>query len=42
MSAVDVRTDPDVPPGTVLVVQRSGYAVNGVVKAIAQVTVSKR
>jgi hypothetical protein len=41
MSAVDVRTVDDVPPGTVLLVQRSGYAVNGIVKAIAQVTVSK-
>jgi hypothetical protein len=41
MTAVDVRAIDHVPPGTVLVVQRSGYAVNGFVKAAAQVTVSK-
>jgi molecular chaperone GrpE len=41
MSAVDVRTDSAAPPGTVLVVNRSGYALNGVLKATALVTVSK-
>ena len=41
MTAVDVRAVDHVSPGTVLVVQRSCYAVNGIVKATAQVTVSK-
>ena len=41
MSAVDVRTDSTSQPGTVLVVNRSGYALNGVLKATALVTVSK-
>lgn len=41
MTAVDVRPDNAVPPGTVLLVNRSGYAINGTVKATAQVTVSK-
>ena len=41
MSAVDIRVDPEVPPGTVLEVNRSGYALNGTLKATAQVTVSK-
>jgi len=41
MSAVEVREDDSAMPGTVLAVQRSGYALNGNVKATAQVTVSK-
>ena len=41
MTAIDVRTDDQAEPGTVLVVNRSGYALNGEIKATAQVTVSK-
>ncbi len=41
MSVVDVRAAADAEPGTVLAVNRSGYALNGVLKAAAQVTVSK-
>jgi hypothetical protein len=42
MSAVDTRTDAGLPPGTVLVVNRSGYAINGNIKAVARVTVSQK
>ncbi len=42
MTAVEVRSADHVPPGTVLVVQRSGYAIHGIVKATAQVTVSRQ
>lgn len=41
MSAVEVRSDPQATPGTVLRVQRSGYAINNAIKATAQVTVAK-
>lgn len=41
MTAVDVRVDSQTEPGTVVVVNRSGYAINGNLKATAQVTVSK-
>lgn len=41
MTAMEVRADPKIPSGIVLAVQRSGYALNGVLKATAQVTVSK-
>jgi len=41
MTAVEVRPAEQAEPGTVLVVNRSGYALNGVIKATAQVTVSQ-
>jgi molecular chaperone GrpE (heat shock protein) len=41
MTAIEARATREVKPGTVLVVQRSGYSLNGVLKATAQVTVSK-
>ena len=41
MTAIEVRADDQAEPGIVLAVNRSGYALNGVVKATAQVTVSK-
>jgi hypothetical protein len=41
MSATEVRIDPHSEPGTVLAVNRSGYAIHGIPKAIAHVTVSK-
>ena len=41
MTAVEARSAEHVTPGTVLAVQRSGYAIHGIVKATAQVTVSK-
>lgn len=41
MSAVETRPAGENPPGTVLAVNRSGYALNGVIKATAQVTVSQ-
>lgn len=41
MMAVEVRIEPTLPAGTILSVNRSGYAIGGVVKSTAQVTVSK-
>ena len=41
MTAIEARADDDAEPGTVLAVNRSGYKLNGAVKATAQVTVSK-
>lgn len=41
MTVVEVRASEHVEPGTVVVVNRSGYAINGALKATAQVTVSK-
>jgi hypothetical protein len=41
MTAIEVRAIEGATPGTVLVVHRSGYAVNGVLKSTAQVTVTK-
>ncbi len=41
MTAIEVRAAGDAKPGSVLVVNRSGYALNGVLKSTAQVTVSK-
>jgi len=42
MTAIEVSASRDAEPGTVLVVHRSGYAANGVLKSTAQVTVSKK
>ena len=41
MTAIHVQPSSQVEPGTVLEVNRSGYAINGQLKATAQVTVSK-
>jgi molecular chaperone GrpE (heat shock protein) len=41
MSVVQVQPSSEFEPGTVLEVNRSGYALNGQVKATAQVTVAR-
>ncbi len=41
MSVVDVRATNDQPPGVVVEVVRSGYSLNGILKAVARVAVSK-
>lgn len=42
MTAVEARPTGDVEPGRILVVNRSGYALNGALKSAAQVTVSQK
>lgn len=42
MTAIEARSTGDVEPGRILVVNRSGYALNGVLKSTAQVTVSQK
>jgi len=41
MTAVQARSEPDEQPGTVLEINRSGYALRGQIKQTAQVTVAK-
>ena len=41
MTVVETRATDQAEPGTVLIVNRSGYALNGMLKTAAQVTVSK-
>jgi molecular chaperone GrpE len=42
MTAIEARPAGDVEPGRILVVNRSGYALNGALKSAAQVTVSQK
>jgi hypothetical protein len=42
MTAIEARPTGDVEPGRILVVNRSGYALNGMLRSAAQVTVSQK